>query len=111
MTTRFGTSYGNTVVIPGVDLAAPARYETWAILVQLAPCSIVQERWRINDLKCLATIRDQCLKLGAFHDYALSRLSIVPDHIHTALRGNISHSPEEVALKFLNNVAYALGSA
>ena len=98
-----------TVVNPGVDLAAPTSTKRGRYWYNLHLVLIVQERWRINDLKCLAPIRDQCLKLAALHDYALSRLSIVPDHMHTALRGNIPHSPEEVALKFLNNVAYVLG--
>ena len=98
-----------TVVDPAVDLAAPTNTNRGRYWYNLHLVLIVEGRQRINDLKCLAAIRDQCLKLAAFHDYALSRLSIVPDHMHTALRGNIHHSPEEVALKFLNNTAYALG--
>jgi hypothetical protein len=33
----------------------------------------------------------------------------MPDHVHMALRGAIAHAPEEVALAFLNNLAFALG--
>ncbi len=33
----------------------------------------------------------------------------MPDHLHAALRGNIEHSPETIALAFQNNVAYLLG--
>lgn len=98
-----------TIVNPDVDLSAPTVTKRGRYWYNLHLVLIVQERWRINDLKCLAKIRDQCLKLAAYHGYALSRLSIVPDHMHTALRGNIRHSPEQAALKFLNNVAFALG--
>jgi hypothetical protein len=31
------------------------------------------------------------------------------DHLHLALRGNVRQSPEEIALTFQNNLAYALG--
>ncbi len=33
----------------------------------------------------------------------------MPDHLHIALRGNLEHSPEEIALAFLNNLAYMMG--
>ena len=33
----------------------------------------------------------------------------MPDHLHWSLRGNIAHSPTEIALGFQNNLAYALG--
>ena len=33
----------------------------------------------------------------------------MPDHLHAALCGNIQHSPQEIALAFQNNLAYALG--
>ena len=34
----------------------------------------------------------------------------MPDHLHVALRGNIEHSAQEIALAFMNNLAYLLGS-
>lgn len=33
----------------------------------------------------------------------------MPDHVHIALRGNIEHAPETIALSFMNNLAYSLG--
>ena len=33
----------------------------------------------------------------------------MPDHLHLALRGNIEDSPNEIALAFMNNLAYAMG--
>ncbi len=33
----------------------------------------------------------------------------MPDHIHLALKGNIALSPEEIALGFLNNLAFVMG--
>lgn len=33
----------------------------------------------------------------------------MPDYLHLALRGNIEHSAEQIALSLLNNLAYAMG--
>ena len=33
----------------------------------------------------------------------------MPDHIHLSLRGNVEYSPEDVALSFMNNIAFAFG--
>ena len=32
----------------------------------------------------------------------------MPDHLHVALRANIQHLPEDVALAFQNNLAFML---
>ncbi len=42
--------------------------------------------------------------------YRISVGSVMPDHIHLALRGNIEQPAQEIALAFLNNLAYLLGS-
>lgn len=33
----------------------------------------------------------------------------MPDHIHITLRGNVNHSPEEIAISHLNNLSYIVG--
>lgn len=33
----------------------------------------------------------------------------MPDHIHLSLRGDVAHSPEDIALSFMNNIAFAFG--
>ena len=39
----------------------------------------------------------------------MSIRSLMPDHVHIALRGNIEESPEEIALALMNNTAFAMG--
>ena len=34
----------------------------------------------------------------------------MPDHLHVALRGNIEHSTQDIALAVMNNLAYFVGS-
>jgi len=48
-------------------------------------------------------------RIAEHKGYKISRLSVMPDHLHAALRGNIEHSPQEIALAFQNNLAYAMG--
>ena len=70
---------------------------------------IAAERYRIVDRRRLATIHDFSFKIAERKGYAVSRLSVMPDHLHAALRGNIEHSPRQIAMAFQNNLAYALG--
>jgi len=67
------------------------------------------QRWRNADPRWLGRIRDQSFRIAEKKGYRTSRLSVVPDHLHVSLRGNIEHSPEQIALAFQNNLAYTLG--
>ena len=53
--------------------------------------------------------RDTCFRIAAKKGHTLAAVSVMPDHIHLALRGNIEHSPLEIGLGFLNNLAFVLG--
>src|SRR5262249_46897690 len=57
----------------------------------------------------LAQIRATTLRICAKKGYAASTLAVLPDHLHLAIRGALTQSPEEIALAFLNNLAYVLG--
>ena len=54
-------------------------------------------------------IRDGCFRIAAKKGHAIAALSVMPDHLHVALRGNLEASPQEIALGFQNNLAYLLG--
>lgn len=41
------------------------------------------------------------------HSHSISRLGILPDHLHMTLGTHPSESPQLVALSYLNNLAYA----
>ena len=53
--------------------------------------------------------RDSCLAIANKKGYEMAELFVMPDHIHMALRGNIEHSPQQIALSFLNNLSYVFG--
>jgi REP element-mobilizing transposase RayT len=43
------------------------------------------------------------------HGYRMSRVAVLPDHIHMAMGCPIDRSPEDVALGYLNNCSFACG--
>ena len=70
---------------------------------------VVVERYRIAARQRLEIIRDGCLRIAAKKVHTIAALSAMPDHLHLALRGNIQHTAQEIALGFQNNLAYLLG--
>jgi REP element-mobilizing transposase RayT len=70
---------------------------------------VMEERCRLADLNHLRRLRDQTLRIAAKKEHIIACLTVLPDHLHVALRGNVEHSPEDIALSFQNNLAYALG--
>ena len=64
-----------------------------------------------NTLGRSAAVADkqQKVAIAKKKDYEISHLAIMPDHIHMALRGAIDHSPEDIALCYLNNLSYFMG--
>jgi hypothetical protein len=62
-------------------------------------------------------IRDEVLegrltmieRASARHGERLSRVGMLPDHIHLTLRCAAQRLPQDVALSYLNNLAYARG--
>lgn len=97
-----------TVVDPSVDLASPTATHSGRYWYNLHVVLVTAERWRNTDPRWLAKIRDQSQRIAVKKGYGLSRLSVMPEHVHLAIRGTIDHSPEEIALAFQNNLAYAL---
>jgi REP element-mobilizing transposase RayT len=98
-----------TVVNPDVDLSAPVASGSGRYWYNLHLVLVVAERYRIGDPALLGQIRDTVAKICDRKGYSASRLAVMPDHLHLALRGAIEQSPEAIALAFLNNLAYALG--
>lgn len=57
----------------------------------------------------LRAIRDGCTRIATQKGHLVSRLSVMPDHLHIALRPAIDQSPADVALAYQNNLAFLLG--
>jgi REP element-mobilizing transposase RayT len=98
-----------TVAYPDVDLSVPIETRSSRYWYNLHLVLVIRSRDRIGDAACLARIRDTTLRICVRKGYAASVLSVLPDHLHLAFRGVVTHAPGEIALSFLNNLAHALG--
>jgi len=92
-----------------VDLSQPSETAHARYWYNLHVAFVNEERWRDVRESRLATVRDMVVKASAAKAHWLSRGAIVADHVHLIMRCGLSESPQEVALSYMNNVAYALG--
>mgnify|MGYP000897751410 CR=1 FL=1 len=70
---------------------------------------VTEQRERFVDDSSLQRFKLTCEKNAQKKGYLLGSFSVMPDHLHLALRGNVEESPEEIALGFMNNIAFAFG--
>ncbi len=99
-----------TVVNSNVDLVVPTASARGRYWYNLHLVLVTADRHRITDIARLCMLRDTCEGIAAKKAYSISTLSLMPDHLHVALRGNIEHSPAEIGRCFQNNLAYAVGN-
>jgi REP element-mobilizing transposase RayT len=57
----------------------------------------------------LSAVREMIVAASQAKGYLLSRAGILPDHVHLTLGCPLHVAPADVALGFLNNLAYAHG--
>ena len=57
----------------------------------------------------LAGSRAMIIRACAKHDWRLSRIGLLSNHIHVLLGAGVTESPADVALSLMNNLAYAQG--
>ncbi len=98
-----------TVCCAEVDLRQASESLHGRYWYNLHVVLVMAERERIAESTTLAAIRDGSFRIAAKKGHAIARLAAMPDHLHLALRGNIQHSPQDIALSLQNNLAYMLG--
>ena len=94
---------------PAVDLAEPAESSHGRYWYNLHVVFVVANRYRVGERSFLDRLRDRVMKASDEQGCALRRVSIMPDHMHVALRGNPALPPEEIALGLQNGSADAAG--
>ena len=98
-----------TVTKESVNLPSPTATARGRYWYNLHVVLVVSERFRIVERERLALVRDCSFRIARNKAYGISALSVMPDHLHIALRGEPAHSPQEIVLSFQNSLAYALG--
>jgi REP element-mobilizing transposase RayT len=64
-------------------------------------------RWQEVREVQLVRSRDMILSVAKKHEHRLSRVGLLGNHIHLTMRCSADVSPEDVALRYLNNFAFA----
>ena len=98
-----------TIVNDAVDLSQPISTDSGRYWYNLHLVLVIRDRVRLVDESWLGKIRDLCLRIAAKKGHRISALSVMPDHLHLVLGGSVEQAPCEVALSYMNNIAYALG--
>ncbi len=94
---------------PTVRLQDPTETLSGRYWYNLHLVLVTEARIRFTDRSSLEKISRQCKAIADRKQHLLAIRSVMPDHIHLALRGNIEHSPQEIALAMMNNLAFAFG--
>ncbi|MDP6631082.1 MAG: transposase [Kiritimatiellia bacterium] len=98
-----------TIEDESVALSEPAETERGRYWYGLHLVVVMAGRRRLVDYELMGKIRDTCLAIGRKKECGIRAVSVMQDHTHVALKGNIALSPEEIALSFLNNLAFGMG--
>ena len=98
-----------TLVNPDIRLDEASETNRGRYWYNLHVVLVTDSRMRFTDEESLRLIAETCDKVAMKKSYLVSRRSVMPDHVHMSLRGDIAYSPEDIALSFMNNVAFTFG--
>lgn len=94
---------------PEVDLSEPLFSAHGRYIYNLHLVLVHDGRWKDADEGRLEKTSEMLLKAARRKGHRLSRVAVLPDHMHVTLGCGYEESPEEVALGYLNNLAFAHG--
>ncbi len=92
-----------------VDLSTPINSAHGQYLLALHIVLVHAERFRIGELKTLGLTKESILRQAAEYQHRISRLAILPDHVHFTLGVGYDQSAVEIVLSYMNQVAAAHG--
>lgn len=98
-----------TVADHSARLQDPSKTDSGRYWYNLHLVLVTDARMRFTDKRSLNLMALTCDKIAAKNAYSVACRSVMPDHLHLALRGDIAQSPEEIGLAYLNNIAFAFG--
>ncbi len=98
-----------TVTCPEVALDRPSESVSGRYWYNLHVVLVVASRFRITAPEVLGRLRDAVLAAASGCGARVAAVSVMPDHVHLALRGDAAQSPEAIALAFQNALARAAG--
>jgi REP element-mobilizing transposase RayT len=96
-------------IYPDVDLSQPSFSSHGEYWHNLHLVIVNEDRFAETREETLWRIQAVIEGAASKHGYRLSRVGLLPDHVHLTLGCPIDCSPESVAMGYLNNCAYACG--
>jgi REP element-mobilizing transposase RayT len=97
------------IVHKEVDLSRPRRTAHAIYWYNLHLVLVHRERWNEVREDVLERLREMIERVCRAKGFLLSRAGVLADHIHLALGCPLEVSPVDIALAFLNNLAYVHG--
>lgn len=94
---------------PRVDLSEPCFSSHGEYWYNLHVAIVNDRRWMEIRDEVLSELSRMIDRVASKHGDRVSRVGMFPDHTHITMGCAINRSPEEVALSYLNNCAYACG--
>ena len=94
---------------PDVDLSQSSSTSHATYWFNLHLVIVNDGRFREIRSDRLKSLHDMILKVASCKGHLLSRAAILRDHLHLTMRCAIDESPQQVALAYLNNLAYSQG--
>ncbi len=92
---------------PNVDLSAARRTAHGEFTYNLHLVAVHQERHGKIDDDWLSKTSEMLKGVSLKKEHFLSRIGLLADHVHWTVGCNVDESPLEVALSYLNNLAFA----
>jgi len=92
-----------------VDLRVPINSAHGQYLLALHIVLVHAERFRIGNLEFLGQTKDSILRHATKNQHRITRLAILPDHVHFTLGVGYDQSAVEIVLSYMNQVAAAHG--
>jgi REP element-mobilizing transposase RayT len=104
---RFAAALDELIVVnPHVDLSQPTETARGRYWYNLHLVLVVDGRVTVSNLDVLRRIRDGTIRIASKKGHGISRLSVMPDHLHAALRGNVGETPLQIVFAYQNNLAF-----
>lgn len=98
-----------TVCDLDVDQLSPTETRRGRYWYNLHLVLVTDGRYRFQRNEILGRLRQACRRIGEKRGCPVADVSVMLDHIHLSLKGNVQMSPTDILLCFLNNLAYVLG--
>jgi REP element-mobilizing transposase RayT len=94
------------VIRPDTDLAQPRFTAHGRFWSNLHLVIVNDRRCRETCQKHIGLVRKMMIQAAEKKQHLLSRIAILPDHVHLLLGTHLEESPLSIGLSYMNNIAY-----